>query len=245
MPFPLLTTGSVRAHDPDNHGVYVTLKSGESPMLSVRVGTHGPADALRINHAELPGRGTMGLIAFPHGDARNGVWLASYPANCLDAFTAAPSETAVRYASHLSGHWKYLGQDGSSTEMWPDGSSLVVGNGGVPAVTHRHILDQNGARVRSVLTQAQRVPSPPAPFPRVFTHASGAVESIFATGAFATTAAAGQMINISALGDAVLHLVDERMVTAFNNHTHPANNAVPAQQITVVTTVTTTHLHGG
>ncbi len=39
MPLPLLTIGHVSNHAPDVHGVYVILKSGESPLLPVQVGT--------------------------------------------------------------------------------------------------------------------------------------------------------------------------------------------------------------
>lgn len=224
MAFPLMTTGHVLSHDEDRHAVYVMLKSGESPLLPVEVGRHGPADALRTSHGELPGRGTWGLIAFPHGDARNGVWLVSYQANQLDAFTAAPGESAVRYSSHLSGHWSHMGQDGSTTEVWPDGSSMVTGNGGAVPATYRHILDSTGRRIRAPLTQSQRVPSPPAAFPRVYTHASGATMVVSAAGEISEFSAAGQLIQVGAVGDTLRKIIDERLIPLFNAHVHLGGN---------------------
>jgi hypothetical protein len=187
MGMPLLTVGHVLNHAPDGHGVQVMLKSGESPMLPVLVGTHGPNDGLRVNQMELPGRGTWGLIAFPHGDARNGIWICSYNTNALDAFSSGPSDTAMRYRSHFSGHWDMLDNAGNAAEVWPDGSSMVVGNGGAVPTAYRHTVDATGARQRTVLTHAQRVAAPPAPMPRVFTHASGATASIDPTGLWTIT----------------------------------------------------------
>lgn len=250
MAFPLLTVGHVLNHAPDGYGVNVMLKSGESPMLPVMVGTHGPNDALRVNAPELPGRGTWGLIAFPHGDSRNGVWICSYNTNSLDAFTGAAGDTAVRYRSHLSGHWDMVDQNGNTAEQWPDGSSLVVGNGGTLPSTFRHTVDSSGKRQRTALTHAQRVPKPPGPLPRVFTHASGATVTITAAGVVSELSAAGQLINVGAVGDTLRKLIDERLVAAFNSHQHQSTGnagsitSTPIVQL-VTANVATTHLMGG
>ena len=191
-----------------------------------------------------------GLVAFPHGDARNGVWVTSYAANMLDAFTAAPGETAVRYRSHISGHWEHVAQDGSTTEVWPDGSSMVTGNGGVVPETYRHTLDAGGARVRTPLTQATRVPNPPAAMPRVYKHVSGATTIVHANGMVEEYSAAGQRINVGAVGDTLYRLIDERILTYYNSHTHGGvqegndHTLPPDVQLTVME-VATQHLYAG
>jgi hypothetical protein len=245
MAMPLLTVGHVIAQAADGHGVHVMLKSGESPLLPVQVGTHGPNDGLRVNQMELPGRGTWGLIAFPHGDSRNGLWICSYNCNSLDAFASGPADTAMRYRSHFSGHWDLLDNSGNTAEVWPDGSSLVVGNGGVVPTVHRHTVDATGARQRTVLTAAQRVAVTPAPMPRVYTHASGATMTVSTTGAVTEMSAAGQTIGVGAMGDTLFRLIDERLAAFFDAHVHSDSGAGPPTVAMNLATLATAHLHGG
>lgn len=47
-------------------------------------------------------------------------------------------------------------------------------------------------------------------------------------------------LNLGALGATFRRLIDERILQYFNNHTHPANGAVPSQQISDASTCATT-----
>jgi hypothetical protein len=252
MSLPSLTTGHVINHAPDGHAVYVMLRSGESPVLPIQVGTHGPNDALRGHHRPLPGRGTWGLIAFPHGSAQNGVWVTSYATNSQDAVTAGPGDTAVDYHSHLSGYHRLLDQNGNLAEVFPDGSSYVVGNGGTVPTFYRHIVDSTGARIRVPFTQAERRPTAAPPMPRVFTGPGGSTISVTADGVVNEFSASGQRVNIGAMGDTLYRLIDERFVALFNSHQHTnvtsgggVSGPPQVSQQIVIGSQTTSHLFAG
>ena len=92
MSTPWCALAQVTAQDPDNGALTVIFRSGQLPGLPVKYGYQGPADALRISQPPLPGRGTWGLVAFPNGDIRNGIWICSILA-----------KTPTVYISFISG----------------------------------------------------------------------------------------------------------------------------------------------
>ena len=94
---PLVATGMVTSQDGDRYRVYVMLDGaalGQMPALGVCVGTHGPRDGVRVKAAPLPTKGTRGVILFPRGDIRNGVWVCSVEGPENDALPGKPGLTA-------------------------------------------------------------------------------------------------------------------------------------------------------
>ena len=171
--FPLLDTGMVIGHDPDRYGVYVLLRSGQSPASPVLVGIDGPADALRVSEDELPTRGTWGLIAFPHNDPRNGIWLKSLYSQNQDAITNAAGDPFLHYKAEWSGYWEHRDSAGNESRVFPDGTAITCSASGAVPTTYRHIVDGTNTRQRVPFTQAERVANPPAPFIVNMAHASG------------------------------------------------------------------------
>ena len=224
MQTPLLGTytGIVQAQDPKNYAVRVMLKSGFVTPTPVRVLMLGPCDALRAEMFPLPQIGTWGIVSFPDGDMRNAIWLGAIPANELDAIpsTEATSGASIRYSSEYSGYWHSRDGNGNETINWPDGSSLVVGQAFQPT---RHDVDSNGNRISVEYPNSQRRLTSPAPFPFTYTHPTGATVSVTASGGIVITPASGQNAIIG--GGTPYRLVDERLVTLFNNHSHSGVSA--------------------
>ena len=180
---PPFATGTVVGQAGDSYGVNVLLDGrlgGSGPTLPVDVGTHGPRDGLRVEQPPLPTKGTRGLIAFPHGDHRNGIWICSISGPLHDALTSRNGLENVSYQSHFSGFWRMLDEGGNLTIAWPDGSSLTVGVAPQPT---RHIVTAGQQRQTVPFTQGQRVASTPSPMPLVYNHASGLTLTISAGGA--------------------------------------------------------------
>ncbi|MHB1952943.1 MAG: hypothetical protein ACYCOU_04270 [Sulfobacillus sp.] len=199
---PLLALAQVIGHDPDGDGVYVWFRSGQGAGYPVRMGHSGAADGLRIDQKELPVKGTWGLVAFPNEDQRNGVWICAYNAIQADAITSGPGEEFTRYLSHWSGYWELLDEAGNKTQMFPDGTSIVVSDTGLPAITYRHIVDENQVRQRVELTQAERVPNTPPPKIINLSHPSGTNITISETGGLTGNVAGDLALNVS--GNATL-----------------------------------------
>ena len=130
---PLISNARVVAVDVAHRRLTVTLPSTQT--VSVRMGLHGPADGLRVNHPAMPGRGTEGIVLFPFGDNRNGVWICSLYVQQMDALTS-DTDQFLEYNSHRSGHWRMLDGQGNFTESFADGSSLVVGCGAARSATY-------------------------------------------------------------------------------------------------------------
>lgn len=203
---PFISDAQVVAQDPDTYSVFVILLGpggGQGPILPVQVLTHGPRDAVRGNFPELPVVGQTGLVAFTRGDPRNGRWLGSYSPNLIDASAMSPGIGNVEYRASYGGGWAIRNEDGSEAVWWPDGSYLLAGAATLPTPT-RHTLDGNQARQRTPYTAAERVPAPPAPFPFIFAHQSGATAQVTAAGSVLLEAANGQTATVQANGATVV-----------------------------------------
>lgn len=196
MTAPLLI-GIVTAQDPQNDGVVVSFKqSGQIAGASVKILHHGAADGVRISQRPLPGVGTWGLIAFPNGDLRNGIWLGSYYPSMVDAVASGPTDFFLDYEAHWSGWWRLLNDHGEMATVFPDGTALTVNaTGDIPA-TYRHIVGADQKQERREFTQAERVPTIPTPFTVKLATASGVTVEISPTGAITITGPTTMVITV-------------------------------------------------
>jgi phage baseplate assembly protein gpV len=203
------TFGTVVGPDPDGYGVLVVLDPHQSgPAISVEVGTHGPRDAVRGNYPELPLPGQRGVILFPRGDNRNGVWICSVTSGLNDSNpnVAGGMPQHVEYAYGGGVFWR--GPDGSEFSQYPDGSTLQIGPS-QPNLT-RHTVGSGQVRSATPFPLAQRVATAPAAsFPLIFTQAgTGASLMLTASGSWTITAAPGQTINFQVSGGAAIGMTD-------------------------------------
>ena len=239
---PPFAIATVISQDPDNYALNVSLQGffgGQMPAVSVQVLTHGPRDAVRGHFPELPLPGQLGLVAFPRGDSRNGIWLGSLSPSLVDASSAAPGNGNTSFASHFGGGVTSRGRDGTLFEEFPDGTTVMIGTA-APSFT-RHTVGEGQQRARTPFTAAERVAATPSPFMAVLTHPSGATASLSTAGAWTLTAAPGQsvavsgaVVNVTATssasvtapaitmgdGGTLQALLNTAAATLFNSHTH-------------------------
>jgi phage baseplate assembly protein gpV len=185
---PTISNARVIAVDVPQRRLTVTLPSGQ--LVSVRMGIHGPADGLRVKHDAMPGRGTEGVVLFPGGDNRNGIWICSIYAQQMDALTTS-TDQFLEYNSHWSGHFHLLDGQGNFTESFADGTFLQIGTTTAPPATYRNVVNAQQQRTATEITAAERVPNPPTPFNLTLRHATGTVVSIDPSGNPSITGAAG------------------------------------------------------
>jgi hypothetical protein len=219
----------------------------------------GPADALRVKQQPMPVKGTWGLVAFPYGDDRNGVWLCSFYSNLQDAYTN-PLDPNAEYDAHWSGTWSLLDGLGQYAKSFPDGTYVVLGEEpGLPAPT-RNVVNSRQVRESTPYTAADRVSAVPSPRALRVHHASGTEINIDTSGNTSVTGASGASLSFNFGGTLVtvnssgqvsiampgsenfkvsndgnpatdaLVLVS-KFLSEFNTHTHTAQGA------TAVTTV--------
>lgn len=195
--YPLLAHAQVISQDPQG-GVYVLLPSGQVPGASyARVIHYGPADGLRVTQKPLPPPGTWGLVAFPYGDSRNGIWIGSVYAAQVDA-RALPQDPNADYESHWSGAWSLMDGTGQYAKSFPDGTYLTVSStAALPAVT-RNIVNEQQVKTAIPYAASDRVTTPPSPFIVNLRTASGATIQIDASGNINVTAGSGGTINFNA-----------------------------------------------
>lgn len=215
---PLITVGMVVGHDPDGGGVMIALKSsGQIPGDPIKVLYNGPADALRIHQQPLPARNTFGIICFPYGDMRNGVWLgAFYPSN-LDAITSTGSgqgtssavDAFIDYMAHFSGFWQLLDGSGNQATQWPDGSFLTMSAASGLPQTYRHTVENN-ERVKIPYLLSDRIAAPVDPFTLQFKHISGTAVTINDAGTLSVSGVSGSEVIVNADGDMIINIKDGR-----------------------------------
>lgn len=201
MNIPPIVHAVVLSQDPDNYGLNVMvvgIGGGQMPSLPVRVASHGPRDGVRGDFPELPQPGCTGIVAFPRGDHRNGVWLGSFEPALIDASPYSPGLAGVDYTASHSGGWSWHGPDGVAARTLADGTTLLAGSA-MPAPT-RHTLDGKQARGRTPFTAAERVPQPPSPFPLSLRHPSGASAVLTGAGAGTVTIPDGQPLTLVCAG---------------------------------------------
>lgn len=171
MSLPNVSIGQVVSQDPFNGGLRVMLRTqGQGFPYSVQMPYFGQADGLRIRQNPLPMPGTWGIILFPYGDARNGVWLCSLLPSLVDALTGTVSgigptspttDSYIDYYSHWSGYWNLLDSQGQLAVQFPDGSFFVVGSGATLPNVYRHTLDGNQNRNSVPFSLKDRVATSP------------------------------------------------------------------------------------
>jgi hypothetical protein len=202
---PLVTHALVTQQDPDHYGLFVVVLGfggGQGPVLSVKVASHGPRDGVRGDFPELPQPGNIGIVAFPHGDMRNGVWLGSFESTLNDASPNAANGLPNRYQAHYAGGWHYVGPDGTTAAQLADGTQVLAG-ASMPVPT-RHTLDGTQVRKVTPYTAAERNPSPPGAFPLSIAHPSGARLALTGSGAGTVTIPSGQGLTLSCGGATVV-----------------------------------------
>jgi hypothetical protein len=207
---PQVSNARVISVDVPNRRLVVTLPSAQ--IVTVRTSHEGLADGLRVNHKSLPLRGTEGIVVFPSGDNRNGIWLKSIYVQGMDALTTN-TDQFLDYDSHWSGHFHLLDQFGNFTESFADGTFLQVGSGTTVPATFRHTIDQQQNRQTTPLPQNQRVPNPPAPFNLTFKHITGTTVAVDPSGNVTATGAAGAALTHS-FGGTTLQIDKSGNVTA-------------------------------
>lgn len=243
MIYPVVAA-RVTAHSPPR-SVQVTFKTTGQAIPAQGQGVAvmplvDYADALRVRQKPLPGLGTWGIVVFPYGDIRNGVWLGSYEPSLQDARTATGDATDpfIDYTAHFSGDWDLLDGKGNYAHQWADGSSLVVAaTSGLPKPV-RHIVDADNKQQTVEFTRADRIPDPPAPFVLSYVGASGTKLTIAADGSATLDLAAGKQLTITQNGAAATDFLTlvSKLVTFFNSHIHTdpqgGNTGVPVTPMT-------------
>ena len=231
------------------------FKSGAGPGIPVRMGLQGAADGVRVNQSPMPGPLTWGLVAFPGGDSRSGVWITSVYTSDVDAFTG-DGDPYINYQSHWSGAYDLLDGNGQRWSGTPDGSYWCQAQTPGPPTLTKHVVDATQTRVPKAVTPASLVTTAPAPMPWRYHHASGTqvdiaddghitiqiaavgvVVEISAVGAVTFSLPAGQTFDVTGGGSAgdALALVS-KLVTAFNAHLHEDGGAgVPTVPWTAAT----------
>lgn len=184
--FPTLQEAQVVSVDANKRRMVVQLPSAQS--AEVRMGYHGPADAVRVSHKAMPSRGSWGLVAFPYGDNRAGIWVCStYPA-LVDAITTQTDQFA-EYDSHWSGAYEFMDQNGQWLKSFPDGTFLLVSGSATKPTMYRHTVDQNQVQQFTAFPDSERIPSPPSPRYFHINHGSGTVAEIDPSGNTTVTGA--------------------------------------------------------
>lgn len=230
---PLITNARVLSVDPVNRRLVVGLPSQQ--MVTVRMLVHGPADGVRVSHGAMPGRFTEGVVLFPFGDNRNGIWIGSIYASQDDAYTTETDQFA-EYNSHWSGYYDYLDGNGQSVVSWPDGTYLLVSGSTTKPTFNRHIVDDQQNRQLTQFTDAQRVPNPPSARHVNLHHASGTFVDIDPSGNLTVSGAANAQIQLKTNNGYVL--IDSSGVVTVNSASGKVNLEVAGNtpQYTLVRT---------
>jgi phage baseplate assembly protein gpV len=234
--FPQLGLCQVIGRSTSPWGVYVLQPSIQATGVLVQMGVTGSADALRVNQPPLPTEGTWGLVAWPYGDSRNGVWVCSvYTQGNTAIDTSNPD---VSYNAYPSGVWTHIDQSGNTTLSLPDGSYVTFGNSGVKPELTRQTVNAQQEITTIPYPDSTRQASTPNPLPMTINLASGTSIKFDTSGNMDVNLASGATMNITQGGSATdfLALVS-KLVTAFNNHYHrdESSSDTPAVQWTAET----------
>ena len=170
--FPSLGVTQVMSRSLNPWGVYVLHPTIQATGVLVQMGLSGSADALRVSQKALPTEGTWGLVAWPHGDSRNGIWICSLFTQGNSALLTSSAD--VDYEAHPSGAWSLLDQNGQATLSLPDGSFITFGNGGNKPELTRQVVNSAQQTVTQSYPDSTRQAGTPSPFPFTFSLASGA-----------------------------------------------------------------------
>jgi hypothetical protein len=208
--------------DADRGCVYVMLPSGEIPgSFPARMLHHGYADAVRINQAPLPVKGTDGIVLLLYGSTHNAVWMGSLNLQGQDARTHPTDPDAV-YDAHHSGAYDLMDGDGNWTKSFPDGTSITVAATAAPLAATRHTVDQTQTRTSTPYTAAQRRPVAASARHIVVQTGGGTTVHITPAGGVSVNLPAGQTLEFTQAGAAAADalVLVSKFLTRFNAHTH-------------------------
>ena len=220
----------VTAHNPP-FGLQVVFKS-TGQMLSFPVTMlRDYADGVRVRQKPLPQIGTWGVVIFPYGDLRNGIWLGAYYPSLVDALTTtqasgqAATDPFIDYEASFSGDWWVLDGLGNYAKQWADSSWFVAASGDTLPTLYRHTVDSGNQQQTIPYPYSDRVKTPPAsgqPFIFKWKHASGTSIAVDVSGNVTLDLSSTAKLNITQDGGSptdFLTLVS-KLVSVFNNHTH-------------------------
>lgn len=182
--------GTVLSVDAASGLIYCSFRSGMWSGIPVRPMYDSYCDGLRVSQRPLPMPFTTGIVLFPNGDYRNGVWLGSYYANQHDALMGDENDPHVDLYSHWSGYWRLLDKGGTLAQQWPDATYFVAGSGNILPMIFRHIVDGSQKQQRVESTFDDRVKQKQKPFYYNFNHAAGTSFVVDPSGAFTATGGA-------------------------------------------------------
>jgi len=205
MAVPSDTTGTCIGPVPGRYAVMVLVDgSPAAGGLECDVGTDGPRDAQRGDYPPLPTPGTRGLISFPRGDLRSGVWVRSIRGPLLDVNHGIDGKGHFASSSAMpSGTCQYHSETGQFALVFPDGTEVLVGYATPPVLT-RHTLGANQAPITVPFAQSQRVKTAPSAFPLLVKSSGGASVSLPIDGSAVVTSAGNAILTLAADGHAVL-----------------------------------------
>lgn len=232
-----VTRAQVISQDPKTGGLNVVFPSGQVSAYPVKFGYHGPADGVRINHPAMPGRGTWGVVVFPGGDLRAGVWIASIYTQMIDARTT-DTDAFTEYNSHQSGFYEIMDGQGNHSQVYPDGTQITIGSSPTPPTTYRHTVDARQYPVLQAFPDAERVPNPPAPFIIHIKTASGVDMEIDGSGNTSINVKNGQaLLRMTAAGEIDITAAVKVVVTAPEVDVNASTKAsITAPQVNVTAT---------
>lgn len=202
---PTISNARVLAVDVANRRLTVSLPSRQ--IVVVRMLIHGPADGVRVVHTAMPGRFTEGLVVFPAGDNRNGIWIGAIYASQMDALTTN-EDPFLEYNSHWSGAFEMMDGKGQWTKSFPDGTYVQVGDNTAKPATFRHTVDTRQNQQLTPFTDAERVPNPPSPRHVYVNHPSGTTQEIDPKGDVTVNGAPGARCTLKFNGAQIV--LDER-----------------------------------
>lgn len=166
-------------------------------VLTVDVGSPGPRDQMRGHYGPLPTPGTRGVVAFPRGDMRVGVWLCAVSGPSMSANPRQPGVVSSdSYTAYWSGLWHYRNENGREQTVWPDGTAFLVGFDS-PSPPGRWTIGADQKPQYVGFSQAQRVADPPGAFQLRIVGAAGWLVDLRADGDVVLTCAGGASIGMS------------------------------------------------
>ena len=215
--YPYFSKALVMSVDPHAHGVYVTLASGQQPALPLKV-LQQDASSASVKHGVLPRPGTWGLVCFPGGDSRSGVWLGATYLAQQNAYTTE-TDPNVEYNLHPSGAFEWMDGNGQWAKEFPDGTFITCGTTGAKPTLNRHIVNPDQTQSFENLPDATRVPNPPSPFIFTISHPSGVTIEINA-GTVAITGNVTIAGSLTVTGDITAGQGDQNISSINHLHTN-------------------------
>ena len=224
---PSIATAQVIGYSEENHSVFVTLEASSSgPSYQVKV-LERYSDGARIQQNPLPVRGSWGLVLFPYGDDRNGVWIGAFPPALVDAINAVAGDYGEYYESYPSDVYKLIDADANMLVSHPSGTWWAINQNGTKPTVYRHVVDSSTQKQERVAFPDSLRQTQTAPYVK-FHHSSGTdIEidpsgnvtasvtgtlDVTANGATTVTANAGVTINVT--GNATMNSTGSVSITS-------------------------------